>query len=115
MGKYTKSMLAFILAFTMVAGYCRAAVPSAAGWNPERTWVFCVGILEWKDPKYSSFPKENRQDLEFVKVLKERGVPDKQVAVLTDKQATSENINKHFHAFVSKPAAGDTLILYYCR
>ena len=90
------------------------AAAQTAAWDPQRTWVFCVGLLEWKDSEsFASFPKENRRDETLVKVLKDRGVPANQVVYLHDKVATTARIKSEFTKLLARTQPGDTLIVYY--
>ena len=55
----------------------------------QRTWVFVVGLLEWKNAgSYASFPKTDRRDAQLVALLKRRGVPADHVVYLHDREAT---------------------------
>lgn len=84
-------------------------------WEPARTWAFVVGLLEWKHSDiYSPFPKEERRDAQLVKLLKERGVPERQVRYLQDRKATTAAIAAGFAELLAAAPAGSTLILYYC-
>ncbi|MGB5013042.1 MAG: agenet domain-containing protein [Pyrinomonadaceae bacterium] len=90
------------------------AVAQTSAWDPQRTWVFCVGLLEWKDSEsFASFPKENRRDEIFLKVLKDRGVPASQVVYLQDRSATTARIKSEFIKLLARTQPGDTLIVYY--
>jgi len=90
------------------------ATAQAAAWNPQRTWVFAVGLLEWKDSEsFASFPKENRRDEILLDVLKKRGVPASQVVYLQDNMATTANISAAFNRLLARTRPGDTLIVYY--
>lgn len=83
-------------------------------WNPNKTWVFFVGLLEWKDKKtFASFPQENRRDKILLDVLKQRGVPESQIVFLQDKAATTAKIQTSFETFLSKAQSGDTVFFYY--
>jgi len=56
------------------------------GWQPQKTWVFAVGVLSWKhSDMYGSFPIKNRRDNTLVDFFKERGVPESQIVFLQDK------------------------------
>jgi hypothetical protein len=72
-----------------------ANAPNQGEWNPKKTWVFFVGVLEWKDKKtFASFPQKNRRDAVLLDVLRARGVPENQILYLKDKAATTgENSN----------------------
>ena len=83
-------------------------------WDPSSTWVFAIGLLEWEDPKFQDFPKENRQDEAFIDVMKSKGVASNRIVYLRDGQATTKRVADEFGRFVGRPAEGDTLILYYC-
>lgn len=95
-----------------------ASVPSYAavpGWNPARTWVFVVGLLEWQDSEsFESFPQDNRRDRLLVQQFKQAGVPSSNIVHLIDSTATSANIEAWLARTLAKTAPGDTLFLYYC-
>src|SRR4051812_38470393 len=64
------------------------------GWQPEKTWLFVVGVLSWKHSDiYGSFPVKNRRDNLLVDFFKDRGVPGSQIVYLKDKEATQERID----------------------
>ena len=84
------------------------------GWQPQKTWVFVVGVLSWKHSEtYGSFPVKNRRDNTLVDLFKEKGVPESQIVYLQDKQATQQRIDKAFTEQLKKLAADDLLIVYY--
>src|SRR3954465_1002756 len=96
----------------------RTLTPLAAakdpGWQPEKTWVFVVGVLSWKHSEtFGSFPVKNRRDNTLVGFFKERGVPDSQIVYLQDKQATQQRIDAAFTEQLKKLRADDLLIVYY--
>jgi hypothetical protein len=85
-------------------------------WNPETTWVFAVGILEWEDSEtFVSFPDavEGRFDGQLVDFFRESGVPDEQIIYLQDKEATLETIRESLPEFLSNTDEDDLLILYF--
>ena len=85
------------------------------GWQPEKTWVFVVGVLSWKhDEMFGSFPIKNRRDAALVDHFKQRGVPETQIVYLQDKQATQERIDSDFSTALKKLHSDDLLIVYYC-
>lgn len=103
--------MAAMLLTAMLSAAPRA---EAADWQPNRTWVFCVGLLEWKDSEsFASFPKENRRDERLLKVLKDRGVPASQIVYLKDRAATTSRIATEFSNLLARTREGDTLIVYY--
>jgi hypothetical protein len=84
-------------------------------WNPEKTWAFIVGLLEWKNEDiYSSFPAEQRRDELLVDQLIERGVPEDQVWYLQDSDATTEAIAAAMEEHLQSASSDATLIVYYC-
>src|SRR4051812_45057766 len=83
-------------------------------WQPQKTWVFVVGVLSWKHSEtYGSFPVKNRRDNLLVDFFKERGVPDSQIVYLKDKQATQARIDAAFVEQMNKLHPDDLLIVYY--
>lgn len=86
-------------------------------WDPERTWVFAVGLLEWEHSDiYASFPEcmKDRRDEQLVETLRDAGVPDEQITYLQDKEATKANIRKAFRELLDETDEGDLLIFYFC-
>lgn len=85
-------------------------------WNPETTWVFAVGLLEWEDAEtFSPFPDavEGRFDAQLVDSFRESGVPDEQIIYLQDKEATLETIRESLPELLSETDEDDLLILYF--
>lgn len=116
-----KNLFAACSLFTVlfVAGSCVSAQPANSTkqteWNPQRTWVFMVGLLEWKDKKeFASFPQKNRRDAVLLDVLRTRGVPENQILYLKDSAATTAKIQSSFESFLSRPQPGDWIFVYYC-
>lgn len=94
------------------------ATPAASAqerdWQPQRTWVFVVGTLQWKDKEsFESFPQENRRDRELVRFFREQGVPSEQIVYLQDRAATTRRIKNELVSLLSKTREGDNLFLYY--
>ncbi|HWB08356.1 MAG TPA: agenet domain-containing protein [Pirellulales bacterium] len=90
--------------------------PAQQDWRPEKTWLFAVGVLEWKDGKdwpAMESAKKDRRDVQLVEHFKAQGVPESRVAYLQDRHATLRRINTALEDMLSKTAPGDTLILYY--
>jgi RNA binding chromodomain-containing protein/caspase domain-containing protein len=85
------------------------------GWQPEKTWVFVVGVLHWKHGNmFGSFPVKNRRDAALADFFKQRKVPEAQIVYLQDKQATQQGIDRAFVAELKKLRPDDLLIVYYC-
>lgn len=84
------------------------------GWNPERTWVFAVGVLSWKHhTTFASFPKENRRDSQLVEFFRAQGVPSDHILYVQDKEATTRRIHDSFEEHVGAAGPNDLLIVYY--
>ena len=121
MGRLSKAVSAVLriklllgLLWLMFAATPAAPLFQERGWQPQRTWVFVVGTLEWKDKEtFESFPKENRLDRELVRFFREQGVPDSQIVYLQDRQATTRRIQSGLRELLSRTRPGDTLFLYY--
>ena len=105
------------LAFVLLAFRVPTALAASAqdpGWQPEKTWVFVVGVLNWKHSEtYGSFPVKNRRDASLVEFFKESGVPEAQIVYLPDKQATQHRIDSAFSAQLKKLRPDDLLVVYY--
>ena len=87
---------------------------SQEGWNPSRTWVFAVGILEWQhSDSWDSFPKEGRKDAELVEFFRGAGVPRDQILFIKDRDATKERIQRLMTRHLSRASEGDMLIFYF--
>jgi hypothetical protein len=85
-------------------------------WRPERTWVFAVGVLEWKDPDvWPGFPnaKPNRRDAELVRYFRTSGVANDRIVYLQDKQATREKIQQELTAQLARTRPDDLLVFYF--
>ena len=83
-------------------------------WQPQKTWVFVVGVLSWKNSDmFGSFPVKNRRDAALVDFFKQNGVPDSQIVYLQDKKATQQRIDHAFTEQLKKLRPDDLLIVYY--
>jgi len=109
-----------VLLCSVVLPLLQLFAPSSAeakdpGWQPEKTWVFVVGVLNWKHgDMFGSFPVKNRRDAALVDFFKHSGVPETQIVYLQDKQATQQRIDEAFAAQLKKLRSDDLLIVYYC-
>ena len=104
-----------VLMFVSCASVKSVNLQTANVWNPKRTWVFFVGLLEWQDKKsFGSFPQKDRRDKILLDVLRSRGVPESQILYLQDGAATTGKIQSSFENFLSRAQPGDTVFVYYC-
>lgn len=86
-----------------------------AKWEPQRTWVFFAGLLEWKDSEmFASFPQKNRRDELLLEQLRKSGVPESQIVYLKDSAGTTTKIKSEFEKHLAKAKPGDTVFVYYC-
>jgi hypothetical protein len=84
-------------------------------WNPNKTWVFFVGLLEWQDSEsLPSFPQKNRRDKILFDLLKKSGVPANQMMYLKDSEGTTSRIQSELNKFLAKAQPGDWVFIYYC-
>jgi Caspase domain/RNA binding activity-knot of a chromodomain len=106
----------------LLAVYFCGAAPAPArttsqielGWTPAHTWIFAVGVLNWKhSDMFGSFPVKNRRDAELVDFFRQRGVPENQIVYLQDKQATQKRIDADLIEQLRKIGQDDLLIIYY--
>lgn len=100
----------------LVVTWLLCCIPAHAkiGWNPAHTWVFAVGILEFKDKSsYMSFPKERRRDERLVSLLKKDGVPADHIVFIEDAAATRSTLTQKFTQLLDRTKSGDMLIVYY--
>src|SRR5262245_18449518 len=95
-----------------------AASPAADGldWDPEHTWVFAVGLLEWQHSDiWAPFPNaaKNRRDELLVEHFRKAGVPDEQIVFLKDAQATKKTVQASLVEFLDETDEGDLLVFYF--
>lgn len=106
---------------TMVLGIaCLAAAPASAeakvDWNPKKTWVFVVGILEWQRADlWSPFPAavKDRRDEQLVQHFRAAGVPAERIVYLKDAQATKSRIETKFGELLDATSEGEMLVFYF--
>jgi len=109
---WQKLSLALLIIFGSVLG--QSATARDRDWQPQHTWVFVVGILQWQHEDYfDSFPQKNRRDTQLVEYFRQQGVPAAQLVFLKDSQATTNRVGNTFASFISKAGPEDLLIVYY--
>ncbi len=83
--------------------------------NPQKTWVFIVGVLEWqKGAGLKSFSVKNRRDQGLRDWFVQAGVPSDHIVYLSDSAATLRAIRSSLDVMMEKTQAGDTFFSYYC-
>src|SRR5688572_21114266 len=111
-----KNRWSLIVAGLLLLPIGAAASPPAKelGWQPQKTWLFVVGVLSWKNSEmFGSFPVKNRRDAALVDFFKKSGVPDSQIVYLQDKKATQQRIDQAFGDQLKQLRPDDLLIVYY--
>lgn len=98
-----------LLAATMLA----AALHAQTEWQPEKTWVFAVGVLHYEDKKLGTWPDEGRVDALMIEELKTRGVAPERITFIKNEAATRDYCAKQLEEMLAKTAQGDTLLFYF--
>lgn len=105
----------FFLTFSVCFFAFFAVAQPTSGFNPQRTWVFMVGVLEWADANsFPSFEKKGRVDTKIKIFFENQGVPSHQIVYLKDGQATTQAVREAFLSFLKKAGKDDVLFFYYC-
>ena len=104
-----------ILFISLIGASAQAAAQgNNQSWQPSRTWVVAVGVLEWQDSdSFDSFPKEGRKDAELVAFFRQAGVPQDQILFLKDREATKDRIQRAMARLLARAQEGDMLIFYF--
>lgn len=90
-----------------------ACIAAEEAWQPEKTWVFAAGILNFANKKLGTWPDEGRVDAVMIEALKKRGVPEGQIVFVKNSEATHEALTTKLDELLKKTAEGDTLLFYY--
>lgn len=105
------SVVLIVLLWANTSQLCRADQPD---WHPQKTWVIIVGVLEWQQSDiYSGFPKEGRRDAQLAELFLKKGVPQAQLLVLKDRQATRAQMRSALSNFLKPTRPDDLLVFYY--
>ena len=104
--------IALLVIFGSVLG--QSTFARGRDWQPQRTWVFVIGILQWQHKDmFDSFPQKNRRDAQLVEFFRQQGVPESQLMFFKDSQASARKVSNAFPAFLSKAGPDDLLFFYY--
>ena len=79
--------------------------------NPQKTWLFAIGILTFSNN--ASWGSKNRRDTQIVSLFRNRGVPERQICYIADRNGTLANIKASLIPFLEGSQKGDFLIHYY--
>lgn len=107
----------FIIVFALLALGNPLWAQTKLDWDPDKTHVFVVGLLEWKRADiYSPFPAamKDRRDEQLVEFFRKSGVPDDQLTYLQDSDATKARVQEEFVELLDATDEGDLLIVYFC-
>src|SRR4051794_656399 len=103
---------AFLLLIAVLAA--TRAFAADIRWQPQKTWVFVAGTLEWKDSEtFTSFPKANRRDAQLIRFFRQKGVTANHIVYLADKQATTSRAQAALDRMLAQTAPGDLLFFYF--
>jgi RNA binding activity-knot of a chromodomain/Peptidase family C25 len=104
-----KTLLLIILLYSTFSSLAQ----SKSGFK--NTWVFMVGVLEWKNHEnFASFDKTNRIDAKIIKFFQKNGLPNDHILYLKDKAATTPAVKEAFISFLKKAGKNDDLFFNYC-
>ena len=110
-----KKIMLMLCALVALSCSVDAVCAAETDWAPSKSWVFVVGLLEWKHPDFlHSFPNAGRRDSLLVEEFKTLGVPADHVKLLQDRAATTAAVEAALKTFAAKAEKGDTLFLYFC-
>jgi len=91
-----------------------AAVPAPEmGLSGPNVWVFAVGLVEFREAQYNSFPKARRRDSQVAQSFAVHGVPQDHIVFLQDGAATRARVRSSLKGLLSKSQPGDILFFYY--
>jgi hypothetical protein len=82
-------------------------------WQPENTWVFAVGVLQFDSKGLQTYPEEGRVDAVMIEALKKRGVPAENIVFIKNEQATKTHIVNELVKLLKRATSGDMLLFYY--
>ena len=82
-------------------------------WNPQRTWVFAVGVLRFDDPKLHTWPDQGRVDEEMIKAYQARGVPADHIVFLKNEEATRARVTEKLVGTLHAAGPDDSFVFYY--
>src|SRR5256885_15997500 len=87
------SIARLVFVFLILQTLSRFAPAKDLGWQPQKTWLFVVGVLSWKHSEmFGSFPVKNRRDNIVGDFFKKSGIPGSQIVYLQEKRRTHQRI-----------------------
>ncbi len=104
------AILALVTLF-IEAGIATGYEQASESLNPQKTWLFAVGILTFANN--ASWDSSNRRDSQIVSLFSSRGLPDGHISYIADRRGTLANIKGALGPFLERSQQGDFLIHYY--
>lgn len=80
---------------------------SPGAWDPSKTWVFTVAVID------DSWPDLPHREADLLELLRQRGVPRGNIVHLKDREATVDRVGRELLALLGRASAGDLLILHF--
>ena len=93
--------------------FASALLAQDPAWDPAKTRVFAVGILNFQDDKLATWPDEGRVDANMIAALKKRGVTEDKLVFLKNAEATRQAMEQKLSELLAASAEDETLIFYY--
>jgi translation initiation factor IF-1 len=81
--------------------------------DPAKTQVVLAGVLQWKDPKLATFSDVHRKDKELYDQFINMGIPESNITLLIDEEATLDKMNEAVETRMSACKEDETFIFYY--
>ena len=81
--------------------------------DPAHTKVLIVGVLIYEDPLLGNFDTYNRKDEELAATLSAYGIPDSNIILLQDEDATRNAICKTLHKIAKNSNPNTDFIFYF--
>ena len=113
--RFCVSMGLVILTFlsTTVVFEEKVHADDEATWQPQRTRVFLVSLTRFKSERLHSFSTDDRLDDRFAQLFRDRGVPNSQIVLLKDDEATTQNIQSQFSNLLRQSMPREALFFYF--
>src|SRR3990170_1908963 len=95
MSGFTRLRFAVAFLLGLVAWGHVARAEESLDWDPARTWVFAVGLLEWeREDLWAPFPAAmiDRRDEQLVDYFRDAGVDEDRISYLQDSDATKADV-----------------------
>ena len=115
MKRIWRKSLAAVIVIIVAGGPVLAS--DALDWDPAKTWVFAVGLLQWeRTDLWSPFPDAmiDRRDEQLVAFFRDAGVDHERISYLQDAEAAKSRIEEAFIELLDETDEDDLLVFYFC-